>query len=192
MRGGRSTAIGCRYCTKQFTVSHNRILNNHSGVTVNLVGGQSKVYQNLIAYNAGVAIRVYQSGVIEQGHQIISNTITHNAVTETFMECGGVGARATICLGGNGLPAPTIRGNNIYENQAPYDVVMGTGPEQIGDVTGIGNYWGTTNRDTIQARIYDFYQDFQAGVFEFVPFLTAPGLDAPTLPTVYLPLVLRN
>jgi subtilisin family serine protease len=163
IRNNRETAIGCGSCSTQLLISDNRIVYNDAPYVLNLVHGQATVRQNLIAINTG-GVRVVS------GHEIISNTITAN--TNTW--CNGA-----LCLEGPGIP--TIRGNNIYGNQTPYEVVMGTMAGQIGDVNAPGNYWGTADAAAIQSRIYDFGQNSSAGIFTFTPFLTQPNPSAPPI-----------
>ena len=162
----RDTAITCSNCS--MVVSHNRIINNRSVYILNLVWGQADIRKNLIANNMG-CIRVMGGG-----HEINSNTITAN--TGTW--CSG--AQGAVCLGGTNA-TPIIQGNNLYANQATYEVVMGTMAEQIGDVIAPGNYWGMTNTAAIQSRIYDFNQNSNAGIFTFVPFLNQPNPSAPPI-----------
>ncbi|RLC71317.1 MAG: hypothetical protein DRJ03_30330 [Chloroflexi bacterium] len=165
MQRNYDTAFGCGACSSQLIISQNRILNNNAAYALNLVNGQAEVRQNLIAHNAG-AVRVVER------HKLISNTITHNEGTWCHSSYGA------ICVEGSGDP-PEIRGNNIYGNPSPYDISMGTGAGATGDVTASGNYWGTTDQAAIQARIYDFNQDMNAGLFTFTPFLTTPDPTAP-------------
>ena len=162
----RDMALGCSSCPSQLVISHNRIINNNATYILNLVTGQANIRQNLIANNTG-GVRVVQ------GHEIISNTISGN--TGTW--CSG-SAPGVICLQGPGA-TPTLRGNNIVGNPAPFDIEMGTMAGQIGDVNAPGNYWGTTDAGAIRRWIYDFNQDSNASVFTFTPFLTAPNTTAP-------------
>ena len=165
IHNNRETAIGCGFCSSQLVISNNQILNNNAMYVLNLVNGQAKIRQNLIADNTG-GLRIVQ------GHEIISNTITGNTGTSCH------GATGAVCLEGPGA-TPTLQGNNIYGNPTPYELVMGTGAGQIGDVNAPGNYWGTTDSATIQARIYDFNQNSNANIFTFTPFLVAPDPTAP-------------
>jgi hypothetical protein len=189
LQWNREGAIITTMSTSGFTISHNRILNNLGGYVVNLVNGEAIVIQNLIAYNTGIAFRLLTNG---GQFQVISNTIINNTNTSLSTACDYI--IGIICLEANNIqtPTPMIQGNTIYGNLTSYDVVMGTGAGLIGNVNGTGNYWGTTDQAAIQARIYDFYQDIFVSVFTFVPYLTTPDPDAPTFPTIYLPLLLRN
>jgi subtilisin family serine protease len=165
LQNNDDTVIGCGACSSQLLISHNRILNNDAPRVLNLVNGQAEVRQNLIADNAG-AVRVVS------GHEIISNTITHNEGTWCHS------ARGAICVEGSDNP-PEFRGNNVYGNLSPYDISMETGPAAGGDITASDNYWGTLDQAAIQARIYDYNQNPTAGLFLFSPFLTTPEPTAP-------------
>jgi hypothetical protein len=53
----------------------------------------------------------------------------------------------------------------------------------VSDINTTYNWWGTTNETTISESIYDFYDDFNLGTVTFIPFLTEPNPEAPTIPT---------
>ena len=68
--------------------------------------------------------------------------------------------------------------NNIQEN-TNYNIYLKTND----NINATYNWWGTTDQSTISHTIYDYYEDFNLGKVTFVPFLTAPNLQAPTLNT---------
>jgi len=168
IRNNRDAAISCGMCSSQLVISNNRIINNDAAYVLNLVGGQAKIYQNLIANNMG-CVRILS------GQEIILNTITANK------GCWCHSAQGAVCLEGPAPPFPIIQGNNLYANKSPYEVVMGTFAGRIGDVNAPGNYWGTTDTAAIQSRIYDINQNINAGIFTFVPFINQPNPTAPPI-----------
>jgi hypothetical protein len=44
------------------------------------------------------------------------------------------------------------------------------------------NFWNTANIDTINARVFDYFDDFSKGIITFVPFLKAPFSDTTAPP----------
>ncbi|MCW4015028.1 MAG: PKD domain-containing protein [Candidatus Bathyarchaeota archaeon] len=52
-------------------------------------------------------------------------------------------------------------------------------------INAIENYWGTSNTDLIDSLIYDANDDINSpGAIEYLPILTEPHPDAPTLPII--------
>jgi hypothetical protein len=86
---------------------------------------------------------------------IVDNTIINNAV--------GIYIRSNVTQ---------LSGNNIYNNTL--NVKLG----QSNSVDCTNNWWGTTNQQTINQTIYDFKDDFNLGIVNFIPFLTAPNTQA--------------
>jgi parallel beta-helix repeat protein len=67
--------------------------------------------------------------------------------------------------------------NNNFQNNAKYSVYLKT----ANDITASNNWWGTTDSQAINQKVYD-HQDFSDyGRVTVTPFLTTPNLDAPTL-----------
>jgi hypothetical protein len=80
----------------------------------------------------------------------------------------------------NYLTTPKISNNNI-QNNAQHNFYLGSGTSN--DVDATYNWWGTTDTQAINQTIFDIKNDFNLGTVDFVPFLTAPNPEAPTLPT---------
>jgi len=148
----------------QPVISHNQIILN-TGTILNVQQGQAIVRQNLIVDNFG---GLY----VSDSQTVISNTITGNGAES----CGSVSGVTCLAFT-NSLTRLT--GNNVYANNATYDVAMRFDATQ--SVTATDNYWGTTDQATIQARIYDSNQDLNVGTVNFVPFLTEPEPTAPPI-----------
>ena len=172
IRHNRGTALVGMGLRNPLLITHNRIIDNETSsyFVINLWSGEARLRQNLIADNRG-AIQLYGS------HQVISNTITGNIGTNY-----GDGHEGILHLAGGGSPeVPFIRGNNLYANQAPNEVMMGVGPNYIADVDAPQNYWGTTDSAAIRSRIYDSAQYLGTGTFTFSPVLAAPDPGAPAI-----------
>jgi hypothetical protein len=80
----------------------------------------------------------------------------------------------------NYLTTPRIANNNI-QNNAQHNFYLGSGTSNDVDVTY--NWWGTTDTQAINQTIFDSKYDFNLGTVDFVPFLTAPNPEAPSIPS---------
>ncbi len=127
----------------------------HNRVVGNVNGVNTNnglVQSNLIANNVGIGLQVGAATAL-------SNTLTGN--------------------GGNGLViasgTPAISGNNLEGNHGVYDFVNNT----ANVISTISNWWGTTDSAAIDARVYDFLDDFNLGQVTYVPVLTGPAQTAP-------------
>jgi len=79
----------------------------------------------------------------------------------------------------------TIIYNNLLNNQLSISLIdTGTNTLQPNDINATYNYWGTTDQQAINQTIFDFKDNFNLGTVNFVPFLTAPNPQAPSLNTV--------
>jgi len=66
-----------------------------------------------------------------------------------------------------------ITNNNIlYNNYNVYNT-------RSLSINAQNNYWGTTNSDSIDTWIWDYYDDFSLGKVFYQPFATSPIVDAP-------------
>lgn len=72
-----------------------------------------------------------------------------------------------------------IINNNIQEN-TNHSIYL----YQTTDTVNVtNNWWGTTDQSAIANLFYDYYKDFNLGKVNFVPFLTAPNPQAPSMNT---------
>jgi hypothetical protein len=70
-----------------------------------------------------------------------------------------------------------IINNNIEEN-TNYNIYL----YQTTDTVNVtNNWWGTTDQSAISNSFYDYYKDFNLGKVNFVPFLTSPNSNAPSI-----------
>jgi len=89
-------------------------------------------------------------------------------------------SKATVYIYEQGEDSKTLRGNNILRNSPAYDVFTNAGGAYAcPDIDAIENYWGTTNAAAIDARIYDYYDDFNLPKVLYTPFLHMPDQEAP-------------
>jgi hypothetical protein len=65
-----------------------------------------------------------------------------------------------------------FRTNNISAKGFAFYVAVGGG-----NIDARYNYWNSVNTDTINAKIYDYFDDFNMGIAYYKPFLKAPFSD---------------
>jgi len=122
-------------------------------------------------------------------------TITGNTITGNSADWSGGGI---YCRGSS----PTITGNTITGNSAEdkdggiylcisssatinYNNLVNEGQYEIylddidNNIDGTNNWWGTTNTDSIDARIYDYHDDITLGIVLYEPILTSPAIGEP-------------
>jgi len=63
--------------------------------------------------------------------------------------------------------------NNIYDNNALYLLYNGN-PQGSPNLNATNNWWGTTDESEIQAMIYDWFDDTNRGIVDYLPFLLMP------------------
>jgi len=109
------------------------------------------INNNLIAYNTNGGIQH-----MANGSQINNNTIMMNDYGIVYFSYSFTSYN-------------NIINNSIYNvfNKSP------------GNTIAQNNYWGTTNTDSIDIGIWDFYDDFALGEIIYQPFETTPVTNAP-------------
>ena len=140
--------------------SANRLIGNYLGIAATT----GQVRQNLIAYSIGPALQV-QGNTLQQTH-ILSNSFTANQGT-------------AIIIGGISSLNLKIEGNNFENNYAPLDLDVRLPWNQLSYVVANHNWWGTTNLDTIEERVYHFNDNPALSRATFVNFLSKPDENAP-------------
>jgi len=137
--------------------------NTLSSCQTAILAGDGTVERNYVwGNNVGIEIG---NGVIEN-NTIIDNLIGINIPKEQVYSSGF----------GELKKNPVILNNNIYGNTnfSIYSTVSN-------NVNATYNWWGTTDQQAISQTIYDNKNDFTLGTVNFVPFLAAPNLQAPSL-----------
>jgi hypothetical protein len=155
------------------TVSGNTISGSSAGITAytdfsgyGWFNCTSLIEGNLIIGNGNGIVISEQQGSTMGSPIVQNNTITKNDVGIYLTWIGIAG------------PSPTILNNNIYNN-SNYNIKSSLS----NDINATYNWWGTTDTQAINQTIYDFKNDFNLGTVTFVPFLTEPNPEAPTIPT---------
>jgi hypothetical protein len=131
------------------TAQYNRLIGDATGMTAS----SGLIEHNLIANNIG-------AGLIISGDATISN----NTLT------GNKGNAVVITTG-----TPVIQGNNLEFNTGTYDLEN----LSVSDINASGNWWGTTDTEVIDVRIFDYMNDFTMGKVTYLPIFPEPDQIAP-------------
>ncbi len=159
-------------CDGYGSIFSNYIYGSQTGIslyTMRVFGGNLPCYatveNNIITGNSqGISISltaVFGGGTFTP--TVKNNTISGNSIG---ISLSGFGYNAT----------PTIKYNNLQSN-TNYTFYLG----ESNNVDLTYNWWGTTDQQAINQSIYDFKNDFNLGIVTFLPFLTAPNPQAPTI-----------
>jgi nitrous oxidase accessory protein NosD len=117
-----------------------------------------RIERNLIQnYRSGIAIDSLSGSAKAT---IVGNTILSNV--------RGISVEGNATLS-------VFKGNSIENNQE-YNFATG----RDADVIATNNWWGTTDRQVIEAKLYHYPSDFRLGHISFDPFLTKPPDGVPT------------
>lgn len=167
---------------EKLEIRHNRIFSNtESGIA--FPSANTEITFNEIAYNGQDGIQA--STVLDIG--LITNNLIHHNGSNNGTHFGIFGGWAgtvtsnTIVYNLHGVafeqPESMIyHHNNNLENKI-YDVDNSFAGG--GSLNASNNWWGTLDTTVIDQRIYDFLDDFNAGLVNYTPILTAPVSDAP-------------
>ncbi len=199
--GGGIIAGGASGSGDTMIVANNTISNN----LADIYGGGICLMNSGTAYNNTISSNsvgangiggggIYLSAVAGTPIPVTSNTISNNSAPK-----GGaiydVGTTS-----GTGCSSSLIRYNSItdisyiaiYEGVCNAIIrtnnISATGLAVYNDLTVDAdaryNYWNSLNTDTINARLFDYYDDFAKGIVYYKPFLKAPFSDtvAPSAP----------
>lgn len=174
------------------TITNNTISNNTGGGIrigdpIRPGGGTATItnntFTNNTAYNGG---GIYISG---RGATITNNTIEYNSARsggsiyifrgETSIKYNTITDATASAIYLENCDLLYIRTNNL--SATGYAVYNNTG----NNIDARYNWWNTTNSSVIDAKIYDFYDDFNKGKVFYRPFLLAPFTETvpPEAPT---------
>jgi hypothetical protein len=127
------------------------------------------IQRNVISNNYGYGSEGYHQADISLQY---SNALIQNNTIN----------KSAIGLSIDAKSSPTIIYNNIQEN-TNYNIYS----TSQSDLNVTYNWWGTTNTQEIDQKIYDSKYDFHLGTISFNPFLTAPNPEATLNPDAPIP-----
>ncbi|MDD2890299.1 MAG: right-handed parallel beta-helix repeat-containing protein [bacterium] len=165
------------------TITYNSTTFGGGGILIN--GSNVTVTNNILSNNFALT----QGGAIFSGAAMIR----HNTITYNMADSGG-GAIYTC----SGAPSP-IYYNTIIDTSPSAIYNQGEGFIRTNNISATGyvvynnggsdldaryNYWNITNTDTINAKIFDYFDDFSKGIVHYQMFFNAPFSDtiAPSAP----------
>jgi len=171
---GNSAANGagiyCSNSSRLMNISHNIISHNFAsenggGLFCNssapTISDNSIIGNSASTYGGGI----YTFGV---SHYHFPINVTQNNIT---------GNSATLCGGIYSDSSYLVMDYNNLVNMGQYEVYLNEVSEYV---NAINNWWGTTNPDSIEAKIYDHCDDTTLAEVQFNPFLTLPVIGNPT------------
>ncbi len=176
---GGGSSYGGGICTRGFpTITDNTITSNSADygggicssgsatIIGNTITGNSADYRGGSIYSNGsstITSNTITGNSADYGGSIYSNdgtpTIKYNTITDTTESAIYIGTSSDSAL---------IDSNNIY---AIGYVVYNNFSF---DIDARNNYWGTASNDTIDMKIWDFYDDSTRGIVYYEPFLSEP------------------
>ncbi|HLC01230.1 MAG TPA: right-handed parallel beta-helix repeat-containing protein [Candidatus Bathyarchaeia archaeon] len=143
--------------------------NNISGCQngINIAEGNLTIEKNLLTNNHdGIKVRSGTNLIIQY------NTIINNSI--------GIDLRD--------IDTAKISFNNIHNN-TQNNIYLSPSPYRSNEIDATNNYWGTTNKDSINQTIYDNKNDSRIAKVNFEPFLNEPySSQPPTEETRRLPI----
>jgi len=169
-----------------YAVSGNNITNQEGRYVMNVGNSETEVAGTItdnIIWGGSVAGICQADGFLSMSATIEKNLIINNQIgilTRNNDDDSTI-QNNTIANNKVGISNPTslqtIAGNNIQGN-SQYNMQAGQTM-----ATAKNNWWGTTDQQAISQTIYDSNDDFNVGTINFVPFLTEPNPQAPTINT---------
>jgi len=139
------------------TIIGNTIYNN-SGWGINSIKGSPTITGNVFYNNSDGSI-YWRFGYAE----ITYNTIFSNAYRS---------------LSFDNINDAIVKYNNIISNNY-YAIYYSNDYSVPPNINATHNFWGTINLDSINALIWDIYDDYEVGMVIYEPIETSPIIDAP-------------
>jgi len=175
---GGGVHAACYHCGQggpvTLSIHHNVIVGNEAATAGGIWSEAGRVESNTILRNFATS----QPGVsIENVERFSSNLVLanrslHGEITSSIYLLG----------------EPTVRSNNFLGNST---YILETANAQgLPNLDATGNWWGTTDDATIQALIYDWFDDSGLGIVDYKPYLTTYNTQAPISPPTGLNLTL--
>jgi parallel beta-helix repeat protein len=149
-----STGIVCNSeKSLKFDITKNRFYNNEIGIHCKY--GLINISENMIkSNNNGILLDENSPHSHEANTRVERNVIQNNS--------------KGITIGKYNFPI-FVKNNNI-EQSKEYQLYH----NGLNDYNITNNWWGTTNTDSINQSIFDYYDDFNYGKITYTPFLTSP------------------
>ncbi|MCW4025548.1 MAG: hypothetical protein NWF01_11025 [Candidatus Bathyarchaeota archaeon] len=195
---------GILFCQNN-TVTNNVISGFTNGICVGIYQEGSlagfEIEGNLVPFIGGNNISNCQYGINARGSALITDNVVtnnycgidahckgaieYNQVTNNYYGMSHASAvnYNTIAHNVYGITGggSTLQYNNIYNN-TQYNLDLGSNNtwKGIGRSTfdTPNNWWGTTDTNTIDQSIYDYYEDFDLAKVNYTPILTAANTQA--------------
>ncbi len=134
-------------------------------------GNNPTITGNSIANNYDAYLNAYCTGI-----KITDNGATPTIQTNTI-------AVNTVCPYNAVIMSSSSSAKINYNNFQGGNQTLYLLSGAASNVDATNNWWGTADQQAISQTIHDFKNDFTLGTVNFVPFLTAPNPQAPSLPT---------
>jgi hypothetical protein len=169
---GGGLAIGG---SKEINITGNVIASNTSqgnGGGFNGGGNIDFTNNSFINNKANNAGAIYLS---PSGYSSTSNIIQYNSVFQNSSTSGNLGNSVFISS------QIMINFNNILNNLDNYDI-LNDNAQNTANLNAKNNWWGTNSDQTIQSRIYDWFDDATKGIVDYQPYEITPRTDAPVSP----------
>ncbi len=166
-------------------ISENIIFgNNATGIRVFLKVSSAAVTNNQI-YDCGTGL-YSDAGATADDIQIVGNLVINNTVGMSVWTVGNVHdntiAENSIGLTCAGFKELIVTHNN-FQNNTKYNVKI----LHLQDLNAPDNWWGTTDASAIDQSMYDKKNEELLGRVNYIPFLTSPNTNSPSIPATPTP-----
>ena len=162
--GGKGINISGTYVYIGLTIEHN-IISGNNGFGLDLSSNNNSLVQYNSILNSSSASLIIPESYIPSSN----NTISYN----TFVN--STGDLIKLAYGPN-----TFNFNNFFHNSSGSIMKQLTG--NTSSINAENNYWNTNSESDIQLFIHDFYDDFELGEIDYLPFSVLPETQAPISP----------
>jgi len=129
------------------------------------------VYNNHIIRNSATSDVGILSEYFETGSNILSNTFAYNKSADL------TNSSAVLNIAG----FPFVNNNNFITNSTRYNL-NNANAQGTANISATSNWWGTSNENDIQDKIFDWLDDETKGMFNYSPYLITPCVSAPVSP----------
>lgn len=166
-----SETIVLYYAGQEHSFTQNRVEENSSAYVLYLVGAAAEINGNVFLGNKASSVIHVQSE--HSPIQISCNTFVSN----TLSNSNPAWAASVFLSYSPATDGIAVVNNDFHPNPAGYDFSVTEFVEN--DINADGNFWQSTNPSEIDARIYDFNDDFYLHRVKYVPYLESPPSCSP-------------